>query len=361
MSTTNSFQKSPNYKNITLKGEPMVHLSSKVWDKIRFLCNKISQVEWSGCIFYKFLSEDATLSDTSSLTIKIMDLIPLDKGTTGFTEYNFDERVLKYMTEMDYFDLKIGHIHSHHNMKTFFSGTDMSELNDNSEFIKPYLSLIVNNHQEFSCKLGFRVQSQPAVYQYQDVNGEWTKMTSKEDADTITVAAYDCKIYPPIVKYDVDDRFMIQFEEIMKPKPMPKQISKSQQLELFDDTFHWHNSLNNPIVTTDKEQGEGPTLRELELMSCCILRLGQKFNYDTLELVLEDIENSINQRQMNPEKYCKQLSTNIRLYIEQYWGAEITDDELEMFTGDFLDELVFLQDEFPLVTDIILEFDKSIL
>jgi len=359
MSTTNSFQKSTlNYKNITLKGEPMVHLSDTVWNKIQFLCKKINQVEWSGCIFYKFLSEDATLSDTSTLTIKVMDLIPLDKGSAGFTEYNFDERVLTYMTEMDYFDLKIGHIHSHHNMKTFFSGTDMSELNDNSEFIKPYLSLIVNNHQEFSCKLGFRVQSQPAIYQYQDVNGEWTKMTSKEDADTITVAAYDCKVYPPVVKYDVDDKFMSQFEQIMKPKTMPKRV---EQINLFENTFEWHDSLKNPVIVNDDELDDNPTLRELELMTCCILRLGQKIDNDSLELALEDIENSINQRQMNPERYCKQLSTNIRLYIEQYRGAKITDEELEMFTGDFLDELVFLQDEFPLVTDIILEFDKSIL
>lgn len=359
MSTTNLFQKStPNYKNITLKGEPMVHLSNTVWNKIQFLCKKINQVEWSGCIFYKFLSEDATLSDTSTLTIKVIDLIPLDKGSAGFTEYNFDSRVLTYMTEMDYFDLKIGHIHSHHSMKTFFSGTDMSELDDNSEFIKPYLSLIVNNHQEFSCKLGFRVQSQPAIYQYQDVNGEWTKMTSKEDADTITVAAYDCKVYPPVVKYDMDDKFMSQFEQIMKPKPIPKRV---EQINLFEDTFEWHDSLKNPVIVNDDEQEEGPTLRELELMTCCILRLGQKIENDSLELALEDIENAINQRQMNPEKYFKQLSTNIKKHIEAYWETDITDEELEMFTGDFIDELVFLQDEFPLVTDIILEFDKSIL
>jgi enamine deaminase RidA (YjgF/YER057c/UK114 family) len=96
-------------------------------------------------------------------------------------------------------------------------------------------------------------------------------------------------------------------------------------------------------------------------MSCCILRLGQKMDNDSIEITLEDIENSINQRQMNLEKYVKQIGNNIKRYISQYWETDITDEELEMFTGDFIDELIFLQDEFPFVQDIILEFDKSIL
>jgi hypothetical protein len=64
---------------------------------------------------------------------------------------------------------------------------------------------------------------------------------------------------------------------------------------------------------------------------------------------------------MNLEKYVKQIGNNIKRYISQYWETDITDEELEMFTGDFIDELIFLQDEFPFVQDIILEFDKSIL
>jgi len=130
---------------------------------------------------------------------------------------------------------------------------------------------------------------------------------------------------------------------------------------LFEDTFDWNNGLKNPVIMNDEESDDNPTLRELELMSCCILRLGQEIDNDSIETTLEDIENSINQRQMNPENYVKQISTNIRRYISQYWETEITDEELEMFTGDFIDELIFLQDEFPFVQDIILEFDKSIL
>jgi len=368
MSITNLGQKSAHikYENITLKGEPIVYLSEQVWDKIKYLCRHINTVEWSGCIFYKFISDNPTLAYADTLNIEVVDIIPLDKGTTGFTEYNFDSRVLTYMTEMDYFDLKIGHCHSHHDMKTFFSGTDMSELNDNSEFIKPYLSLIVNNHHTFSCKLAFRVEDVSALtYKYQDINGESTIMISKKE-DVVKVASYDCVVAPPKAPLIVSSKFLEQFEQIMKPKA-PTNVklgfnSKYQieQTNLFEDTFEWHNGLKNPVIMDDEETDDSPTIRELELMSCCILRLGQKIDNDSIEVALEDIENSINQRQMNPEKYVKQISSNIKRYISQYWETDINDEELEMFTGDFLDELMFLQDEFPLVTDIILEFDKSI-
>jgi hypothetical protein len=367
MSITNLGQKSAHirYENITLKGEPVVHLSSTVWDKIKYLCKNINTVEWSGSIFYRFISDNPTLSDVTTLDIEVVDIIPLDKGTTGFTEYNFDSRVVSYMTEMDYFDLKIGHCHSHHEMKTFFSGTDMSELNDNSEFIKPYLSLIVNNHHTFSCKLAFRVEAEPVLYKYQDVNGNWQAMMSKTD-DAIKVASYDCVVAPPKSLLIVSSKFLEQFEQIMKPKPQTNVklgFNKYQveQTSLFEDTFDWNNGLKNPVIMNDEESDDNPTLRELELMSCCILRLGQKMDNDSIEITLEDIENSINQRQMNLEKYVKQIGNNIKRYISQYWETDITDEELEMFTGDFIDELIFLQDEFPFVQDIILEFDKSIL
>lgn len=368
MSITNLSQKLNHikYENITLKGEPLVYLSEQVWNKIKYLCRHINAVEWSGCIFYKFLWNNPTLSNVTTLNIEVVDIIPLDKGTVGFTEYNFDSRVLTYMTEMDYFDLKIGHCHSHHEMKTFFSGTDMSELNDNSEFIKPYLSLIVNNHNTFSCKLGFRIEAEPIVYKYQDINGESAIMMSKTK-DTVKVASYDCVVAPPKSPLIVSDKFMQQFEQIMKPKtPIITNLDfikqyQSKQTNLFEDTFEWHDSLKNSIVINEEELDDFPTLRELELMTCYILRLGKKIDNDSIENTLEDIENSISQRQMNLEKYVKQIGSNINKYIAQYWETKVTDEELEMFIGNFIDELIFLQNEFLFVQDIILEFDKSIL
>jgi hypothetical protein len=91
---------------LNLKGNPKVILSDTVWEKMKFLCTYINTVEWSGCTFY---SIEGDLTKPDELSILVHDMIPLDKGSAAFTEYNFDGRVMKYMNEMDYFDLKIGH------------------------------------------------------------------------------------------------------------------------------------------------------------------------------------------------------------------------------------------------------------
>lgn len=91
---------------MTLKKRLKVVLSETVFHKIRFLCDNINTVEWSGCMFYDI---QGSINDPSNIKITVLDLIPLDRGTTGFTEYTFDHRVMEYMMEKDYFHLKIGH------------------------------------------------------------------------------------------------------------------------------------------------------------------------------------------------------------------------------------------------------------
>lgn len=203
---------------MNLPNRVKIHLSKKVYDKIRHLCNTINKVEWSGCIFY---SIKGTLLKPSELEVNVLDLIPLDKGTTGFTSYNFDERVLNHMMKNEYFELKIGHIHSHHDMKTFFSGTDSDELNENSEFINPYLSLIVNNAGDYSCKLAFRGKSSKTslVYEFLDVDAkridEVTLFKSQQPQEV--VFSYDCDVINPKIELE-DKDFENQLSEILKPK-----------------------------------------------------------------------------------------------------------------------------------------------
>ena len=51
---------------------------------------------------------------------------------------------------------KVGHIHSHHSMSVFFSGTDEAELRENSANHNFYLSIIVNNKHEIIGKVGIK-------------------------------------------------------------------------------------------------------------------------------------------------------------------------------------------------------------
>ena len=56
--------------------------------------------------------------------------------------------------------LQLGHVHSHHEMATFFSGTDMDELEEGSGKHNYYLSLIVNNRNELIAKIGVLLETE---------------------------------------------------------------------------------------------------------------------------------------------------------------------------------------------------------
>lgn len=226
-----------------------VHVSNKVYDKIRTLCSKISKVEWSGCIFY---SIEGSLLKPSEIKIEIIDLIPLDRGSTTFTEYSFDERVMQYMMKMDYFELKIGHIHSHHSMATYFSGTDLSELNENSENMNPYLSIIVNNHGDYACKLAFRGKAASKLQEYNILDIDAKRIDTFSKISTThpqeIVFSYDCLVHNPTTSIVDDEDFGLQLSEIMKPKYVASQYGKTPYFAELDGDVKEAFDFSDPML-----------------------------------------------------------------------------------------------------------------
>jgi hypothetical protein len=137
-------------------------------NKIKYLCREIAKVEWSGILLY---SVEGTIREPEKMIITLQDIIPMNKGTQAYTEYNFNEkkrdssgyadRHIDYIEENEHaLEWHLGHIHSHNTMAVFFSGTDMSELDDNSASHNFYLSLIVNNFMDFTAKVAFRATAE---------------------------------------------------------------------------------------------------------------------------------------------------------------------------------------------------------
>ena len=76
--------------------------------KIRHLCNKISQVEWSGPLFY---THSGTYED-GNLEIKCVDIFPMDIGSQAYTEFDMSPDVVAYMTDHpELLDCQMGLIH----------------------------------------------------------------------------------------------------------------------------------------------------------------------------------------------------------------------------------------------------------
>lgn len=139
--------------------------------KIRLLCREIHNIEWSGVLFYKV---EGSFED-KSLVVKCVDIYQMDIGNGAYTEYTVSPDVATYMMEHELFDCYQGHIHSHHNMSTFFSGTDTQELLDGGMDSNHFVSLIVNNAGKYTAGITRKVKSIKSInesYTYPTWNDE---------------------------------------------------------------------------------------------------------------------------------------------------------------------------------------------
>lgn len=80
----------------------------EVEQKIRYICNKISQVEWSGTLFYTYSGS----FEDNTLEIKCVDIFPMDIGSSTYTEFDMSPDVIAYMTDHpELLDCQMGLIH----------------------------------------------------------------------------------------------------------------------------------------------------------------------------------------------------------------------------------------------------------
>lgn len=147
---------------------PLVKLDTKyklvippfVEQKIRHLCNRVWEKEWSGILFYK---AEGSFED-GSLVITCADIFVMDIGTAGYTEFDMSPDVMTYMTEHpELMECQMGLIHSHNNMSTFFSGTDTATLKEEGRDRNHFVSLIVNNAGSYTAAITRKVKSKRTV------------------------------------------------------------------------------------------------------------------------------------------------------------------------------------------------------
>lgn len=141
---------------VPMGNTPQLHISEEVNNKIKYICSKISNVEWSGVLVYK---SEGDLNDINNLSMKVIDIYVMDIGSSAHTSFEYDpiDIATAFEQNPDWIEneYRLGLIHSHVNMGVFFSGTDISELQDNAKNYDYYLSLITNNMNQFVAKIAF--------------------------------------------------------------------------------------------------------------------------------------------------------------------------------------------------------------
>lgn len=186
----------------------------------------MSTVEWSGVLFYT--TEGGNFGDPT-FKVVAQELFLMDIDTPAFTSYKFDGTFVGMLMKNPHLRaMKLGHIHSHNSMSVFFSGTDTTEINDNSKLHNYYVSLIVNNKNEMVAKVAFRATNtmiNSTKLSYKDINGvPIDKFTFKEDIENL-IFVYDCDIIKP---YNPSANFMERYREIRDSKKSANDLIRKQ-------------------------------------------------------------------------------------------------------------------------------------
>jgi len=206
------------YPIVTDEKKGKLIISSELEEQIDTFHAIAGATEWSGILLY--VIKEGDISKPESLVIEVKGIFPMDIGTPGYTEYDYDERTL------DMYDLypdalteewRLGHIHTHHGMQAYFSGTDLQELRDNIDNHAYYLSLIVNFDKKYCAKLcikGEREVKESSVLKYTGLFSS-KKSNKKSNSTKIETIVYNADLDIEMPEKNEDISFI---GEILKLK-----------------------------------------------------------------------------------------------------------------------------------------------
>lgn len=242
-------KKTPTLPLVKLDTKYKMIIPSFVEQKIRHLCNRVWEKEWSGTLFYK---AEGSFED-GSLVITCADIFVMDIGTAGYTEFDISPDVMTYMTEHpELMECQMGLIHSHNNMSTFFSDTDTATLKEEGRDRNHFVSLIVNNAGSYTAAITRKVKSKRVVnetFSYESFEGVLVEATDNWEEEVEEIQYFHLDITKEGNNYsfpDVDARLAeIKKAKEAKAKTQPYQGS-------YGKGYAGNNKYQETLPTTPK-------------------------------------------------------------------------------------------------------------
>lgn len=215
-------------KNILKKQDNTYKLiiTPELEEKIRFLCARFPNNEYSGVLFYDYTGR----FEDNSLVLTAKDFCLMDYGSATYTEFDKSAEICNYMIEHDLLECQQGLMHSHDQMSTFFSRTDLGTLQEEGSDMNNFLSLIVNNAGQYTAAITRKVKHIPHVTEVleYDFFGEETINIGRDEYDAIEsyeIEYFFLNIEKPTVSIGYTDLFN-RIEEISKDKTKITNISR---------------------------------------------------------------------------------------------------------------------------------------
>ena len=359
---------------VLLETKLNLYLPDDVLIKIWKLCNYIHAVEWSGILLY---TTEGTLSDPQNFKIHVKDIIPMHKGTGVATGFNYNEkkrdnsgiqdRHIDYVIENEEAETwRLGLIHSHNNMNTYFSSVDLDELQENTPTYINFLSLIVNNRNDFEARLAFVGEAEGEVetsYTALDENGNsYTMSPAKIRAKIQKLFMYQCEIHSnkTTLENPFNNLFDLQVRSIIEdadrpayapPKPTQPYTQQGRNFNTvsqrtspipgFKNTTHYPITI--PAESTNQDLFEDQTFQADIFSEDVLLLIRLFFTRDMLDET-ETIEVLINKFDYTG----LEEGTISNFLIGQTNGKE-TDDQLNLLE-ESAELLEFFEAEIPFLT-----------
>lgn len=355
-------QKMRDLERICLSEKPTIVVGKEVKEQIKYLCNKIKRLEWSGVLFYTI---KGSIKNPSKMIIYLHHILLMDIGTKGYTtfKWNEDGAVADFiMSNDEAFEWTMGHIHSHNDMQVFFSVTDWSELNDNSPLHNMYLSVIINNFLDIKAKIAF--VGTPTLYVCKNEKGKDYKLYIEVESNTMFVIDCDIKdLKPAVLPTDFEQRFTA-IEEAKKAKVhnMPNNTSKSYSGNGMADWGKpvagqpYARNINNEATKNSVNYLDGvddvvtiPYVEEILLthnaivakFTAYILRMGIALANDTPFDALNDYASA----DINMIYISDNIISNIDLMFEQYFN-DATKSKIQIVMEEVIEILYTEASEF---------------
>lgn len=221
-------------KNILKKQDNTYKLiiAPELEEKIRFLCTRFPNNEYSGVLFYDYTGR----FEDNSLVLIAKDFCLMDYGSATYTEFDKSAEICNYMIEHDLLGCQQGLMHSHDQMSTFFSGTDLGTLQEEGSDMNNFLSLIVNNAGQYTAAITRKVKHIPHVTEVLEYEffGEETINIGRDEYDAIEsyeIEYFFLNIEKPTVNIGYIDLFS-RIEEISKDKSKITNINREPHANL---------------------------------------------------------------------------------------------------------------------------------
>lgn len=224
-------------------------ISAEVERKIRFACQKVWSTEWSGTLFF---THEGSF-ENNDLVIRCVDIYIMDIGTQAYTEFDMNPDVIAYMCENpELLDCQMGLIHSHNNMSTFFSGTDIATLREEGIDRNNFVSLIVNNAGTYTAAITRRVKSKQVKESVSyEFFGDGEKHDTKEYVSSADeIEWFYLKIEKEGENYSFPD-MAARLEEIKQAKAERAEKAKKAQTPVYQGGY-------KPVIANSYGTKAGP-------------------------------------------------------------------------------------------------------